>query len=70
MKKVIDIEGMHCLRCADRVKEDISEIANVKNVKVSFKTKKATINYRGEFPREQIESAVANSGYKAVIGDE
>lgn len=67
MKKTIVIEGMHCNRCAERLQLELSEIDGLKSAKVSFKNKKAVINYKGLFPKDVIEKVVEKTGYTAII---
>lgn len=58
--KTIEIEGMHCEGCANRVKNTFSMIPGVQQVKVNLEDKKAELILSREIDdsifREKIES--------------
>lgn len=63
-EKTFDIEGMTCSSCQVHVEKAISGIEGVKRVDVNLMTHKARVE--GDVSNEDIEKAVADSGYKVV----
>ncbi len=48
-KKIIwKINGMHCMSCANLVKEELSELLGVKNVEVLLESGEAVITFKEE----------------------
>ncbi len=66
IETVIKIEGMHCGGCANRVKNVLSNIKNVKSVNVSLEEKKATIISSKELNLDEIKQAIDDLGFKIV----
>lgn len=68
IKKIYPIRGMHCASCVGVIEKSLKKTPGVKDAVVNLATEKATITYDSDnCSEEQIASAVANVGYKAVI---
>lgn len=66
MKKVIYIEGMHCQNCEKRVYNTLSNLDNVKKVKINLKKKEAIIETDETIDNEIIVKSIANIGYEVT----
>ncbi len=68
MKKVkLVIEGMHCASCASNIERSLKKVSGVKEALVSLMLKKATVEIEDNVSKEELEKAVARTGYKAVM---
>lgn len=70
MKKEFIVEGMHCVRCAERVKTNLLSIPEVKRAKVNFAKKTATIHTSEAISNQALAEAVSKAGYQAVLEEE
>ncbi len=71
IKKTYPIKGMHCASCVRVIERSLSKTPGVSNAVVNLATEQATVTYDQNICKEdQIASAVANAGYKAVMSDE
>jgi heavy metal translocating P-type ATPase len=61
------VTGMHCASCAVKIQSAVSEIPGVVSSTVNFATEKATVVYEGDFPKEKVEKAISELGYKALL---
>lgn len=66
-KKILLIKGMHCEKCAERVKNSLEEISLVNKVKVNLKDGNATIYYDMGIDNELLSNKIEELGY-SVIG--
>ncbi|MGM9900137.1 MAG: heavy-metal-associated domain-containing protein [Bacilli bacterium] len=66
MKKVISIEGMHCQNCEKRVFNTLSNLDNVKKVKVNLKKKEAIIEVDETIDDETIVKSIASIGFEVT----
>ena len=64
MKNEYSIEGVKCGGCAATVKEKLSKLDNVDNVKVNIQEK--TIEVEGGASKEELQAALADTNYKIV----
>lgn len=68
--KTFPIKGMHCASCVRVLERALTGIPGVKEAVVNLATERATVTFDDKVcAPEQMESAVAGAGYKAVIGD-
>ena len=67
MKEIIlNIEGMHCTGCSNRLTKVLNNIDGVEGAEVSFETKKATIKYdESKVSVETIKAEIEEAGFKA-----
>ena len=63
MKKIVNIEGMCCERCAKRVEDALSAVSGVVSADVKLKKKIAVIRSREEVSDEEITAAVTGVGF-------
>ena len=63
MKKIVNIEGMCCERCAQRVENALSAVTGVVSADVKLKKKMAVIRSRDEVSDEKLNEAVTNAGF-------
>ncbi|OGN07955.1 MAG: copper-translocating P-type ATPase [Candidatus Yanofskybacteria bacterium RIFCSPHIGHO2_02_FULL_39_10] len=71
IKKTFPIKGMHCASCVLVLEKSLKEVVGVSSANVNLATEKATVEYDSEkVSDKELESAVANVGYKALIQEE
>lgn len=62
----IPIEGMSCMSCVANIKNTLSDLNGVSNVKVSLENKKSTFQYNPkEISLDSIQQIINKIGYKA-----
>lgn len=66
MKKIINIEGMHCSHCEKRVTDALSTLENIKKVKVNLKKKEAVIESASPINDEIIIEAITKIGFEVI----
>ena len=66
MKKIVNIEGMCCERCAKRVENALSAVPGVVSADVKLKKKIAVIRSREEIADEELNKVVADAGFSVV----
>jgi len=70
-RKTFPIKGMHCASCVNLLEEALKKVAGVSQANVNLATAKATVVYDPQKVTDKhLESAVANVGYQAMIGEE
>ena len=62
MKKVIEVGGMCCKRCAERAEKKLRLLDGVKGAKANFK--KGIIFVDGELSDEALSACVAEAGFE------
>lgn len=64
-----NINGMHCESCAKLIVADLSELPEVSDIQVDFKSKEGRISLDPEKVRlEDIEQVIKNLGYQIKWG--
>ena len=63
MKKIINIEGMCCERCAKRVENALGAVSGVVSADVKLKKNIAIIRSREEVDDEELKNAVTHAGF-------
>ena len=69
LKKIISVEGMHCMHCAGSVEKAVASLEGVKSAKVNLDKKICSAKLSGDVNDEVIISAVKEAGFE-VIGIE
>ena len=64
MKKIVNIDGMHCKHCAAAVKEELEKIGEVKSVKVDLDKKCAVLSCENEIDEAAVRAAVSEAGFE------
>lgn len=68
VKTTFPIKGMHCASCVGVLEKALSRVKGVKESNVNLATERATVTYDDEeCTPDQMESAVASVGYKAMV---
>ena len=62
MKNEYSIEGVKCGGCVATVKERLSKLDNVDNIKVNIQEK--TVVVEGEVSKEDLQAALEGTNYK------
>ena len=63
MKTIVNIEGMCCDHCAQRVENALSAVSGVVSADVKLKKKVAVIRSREEVSADEITKVVSDAGY-------
>ena len=66
MKKVIEIEGMHCSHCAKAVEDGLLAVDGVKKAKADAEKKTAVVALSKDVADEALTAAVEKAGFKPV----
>ena len=66
MKKIVNIEGMCCERCAKRVENALGAVSGVVSADVKLKKKIAVIRSREEISNAEIDKTVTELGFNVV----
>ena len=68
MKVQIQIEGMHCESCVQRVTDSLRKVSGVKTAHVDLKSQVANLDITGETPltHDEISELVKKAGYNTV----
>ena len=65
MKKIIEINGKHCVKCAAKVENALNAIEGV-SAKVNLQKKQAVAAIKGEVADGTLTEAVASLGFEVV----
>ena len=65
MKKIIEINGMHCPKCSGRVENALNGIDGV-DAKVNLAKKMAVVTLKGDVADEKLREAVTALGFEVV----
>lgn len=69
--KSFPIQGMHCASCVRVLERSLKKLPGVSEATVNLATEKATVQYDPDQCTDtHLQQAVANVGYKAVLGQE
>ncbi len=63
---VLNVKGMMCEGCENRVKKAISMLDGVKNVTADHNTGKVSIVFDGQINRDSIIETIEDIGYEVV----
>ena len=68
MKKtiVMNVEGMHCAGCENRINNAVKTLKGVKSVKASHINKNVVIVANDKVSEEDIKNAVKNIGFDVI----
>ena len=64
--RTFNVSGMTCGHCVSSVKEEISELPGVTDVRVDLESGRVEIDSTAPLSDEQIRAAVAEAGYEVV----
>lgn len=65
-KKIITVEGMHCMHCASSVEKAVCALEGVKDAKVNLDKKTCTAKLSGDVSDEAIKDAVKEIGFEVT----
>ncbi len=66
MKKIIEIDGMHCSHCAKAVADELSALNGVKRAKADAEKKTAVVSLSEDVSDEALFKAVEKAGFKPI----
>lgn len=64
MKKIIQVEGMHCGNCAKAVEDALAAIDGVSKAKVDLQKKTATATMKSDIDDMLLVEAIAEKGFE------
>lgn len=65
MKEIkINVEGMHCISCENRIKQVLSKIENVLSVDASYIDEIVTVKYKNNINVNLIKEAIKELGFE------
>lgn len=65
-KKIITVEGMHCMHCAASVEKAVAAIDGIKDAKVNLDKKICTAKLSGEVSDDSIKNAIKEAGFEVT----
>ncbi len=65
-KKIITVEGMHCMHCASSVEKAVAALEGVKDAKVNLDKKSCTAKLSGDVSDQAIIEAVKEIGFEVT----
>ena len=65
MKKIIEINGMHCEKCKARAEKALNSLEGV-SAKVNLAKKIAVVSIKGEVSDETLKNTVTELGFEVV----
>lgn len=66
IKKVVNVEGMHCDHCVKKITEALESIEGVTKVKVNLSKKEAIITSTEEIDDQIIKSKIEELGFSVT----
>ena len=63
----LDIDGMHCASCVQRVESTLAAVPGVREVRVNLATEQATIESNASVQNDVLLAAVTRAGYRATL---
>lgn len=66
IKKIITVEGMHCMHCAGSVEKAVAALGGIKGAKVNLDKKICTAKLTDEVSDEAIKSAIKEIGFEVT----
>ena len=67
MKEIkLNVEGMTCGGCENRIKNALSEIEGVESVTANHETKEVTITLNAEVEEETLKETITDLGFEVV----
>ncbi|HVW64446.1 MAG TPA: heavy metal-associated domain-containing protein [Nitrosospira sp.] len=65
--EIINVKGMSCMGCVNKVKTGLENTAGVKSAEVSLEQKQVTVQYDDTRTQpEQLRNAIKKAGYEVV----
>ena len=64
MKKIVEINGMHCQKCSGRVEKALNDIDGIK-AKVNLAKNNAVISFEKEVDDDVIRNVITGLGFEA-----
>lgn len=62
MKKIINITGMNCTHCVEKIKNTLYGLPQIDDVNISLEENKAEVVFNSDVKDELIKNLVASSG--------
>jgi len=66
MKKLFEVEGMHCKSCKSLIEDELSSILSIREFKVSLEDKALEVDMFEDCTRKVLET-IRGLGYKAKV---
>lgn len=64
MQVTLNVEGMHCQKCVDKVEKFVGEIDGVTLIEVDLAKKSVNVEFDTPADKEQIIEAILDSGFE------
>ncbi|RRD39298.1 heavy-metal-associated domain-containing protein [Leptotrichia sp. OH3620_COT-345] len=66
MKKIIEIEGIHCFNCAEKIENALYGLPEVEEVKVDYNGKNAEVLLSSNIDDELLSNLIQTAGHFSV----
>ena len=65
-RKIVNIEGMTCEHCAQKIKDTLENLVDVSKVKVDLNKKSAIVSYENTLDEILLQETIEKLGYKVT----
>lgn len=70
MKKIINIDGMNCGHCVEKIETALYGLPQIEDVSVSLENKNAEVVFNSNVDNELLKSLIDSAGHFEVTGIE
>ncbi len=64
MKEILQVNGMNCAHCEQKIRSFVSEVKGVKDIKIDLNTKQVIVEFDLPADISQIKEAILDSGFE------
>ncbi len=64
MQITLNVDGMHCQKCVDKVEKFVGEIDGVSFINVDLAKKSVSVEFESPADKEKITEAILESGFE------
>lgn len=64
MQVTLNVEGMHCQKCVDKVEKFVGEVDGVSLIEVDLAKKSVSVEFDTPADKDQIIEAILDSGFE------
>lgn len=63
MKEILNVDGMNCNHCIDKITRFVGEVEGVKNIQVSLESKSVEVEFESPANLEMVREAIEDAGF-------
>lgn len=66
MIKIFKVDGMHCEKCAERVKNSVLDIEGVQNIEIDLDKKEVKVDVKDNIDVNILKERIEDLGYTVI----